>query len=490
MESLSSWLSTSNRLADACNLMPDTSLRFERGLSSPNEVFGPAGEVFPHYRPVLEEMERMGPGEWRRRTERARGWLLEKQRELGMVPDDEIHPTDFVPRILPAADWDMLERGLAQRMVAINEWLRHLEAGKDEVVPRDVVESSALFDPSIPTRFGDVPNRQMGFDIVAVERSGRSGEWEYLVIEDNAKMPVGIEPMNILRARSPEVLPESYAALRVRSLGGPMERFGEVVRAASPEPDPTVAILSTGPHDQYYLDHKVFASELGAILAERHEVELDRGGRLVHKKSGRRIDVIYERIEDGRIYDDIQGLIESQARGLLDAVFAPNLGIADDKGVYPFVPEMIRTYLGEEPVLDNVETYSLAVEEDRRHVMDHFDELVVKSRSGWGGKDVLIAPEESREDVDEFRKRVEETPVEYVAQETIDFSTHVLCETDEVGFTLRDAHADYRIHALSPDAQTVEVVPGAMTRVAAPGNKLVNISSGGKMKDTWVLRGP
>jgi uncharacterized circularly permuted ATP-grasp superfamily protein len=468
--------------------MADSSICFERGLSSPNEVFGPAGEPFAHYRPVLEEMGRMGPGEWGQRTHRAHRERLEHQRELGMVPDDEVHPTDYVPRILPAADWAVLERGLAQRMLAINEWLRQVEAGKDEVVPVEVVESSTLFDASIPTRFGEVPNRQMGFDVVAVERSGRTGEWEYLVIEDNAKMPVGIEPMNILRARTPDVLPESYTALRVRPLDSLMERFGEVVRTASPKPDPTMAVLSTGPHDQYYLDHKVFASELGAILAERHEVEVDRDGRLVHKKSGRRIDIIYERIEDGRIYDDITGLIESQARGLVDAVFAPNLGIADDKGVYPFIPEMIRTYLGEEPVLNNVETYSLAVEEDRRYVIDHFDELVVKSRSGWGGKDVLIAPEASREDIEEFRGQVEENPIEYVAQETIDFSTHVLCETDEDDFILRDAHADYRIHALAPDAHTIEVVPGAMTRVAAPGSKLVNISSGGKMKDTWVLQ--
>ncbi len=464
--------------------MPETSLEFERGLSSPNEVFGSNGEPFSHYRPVLEEMGRMGPGEWRRRTAGARGWLLEKQRELGMVPDDGIHPTDYVPRIVQAADWAVLERGLAQRMRAINEWLRSLEAGKDEVVPREVVESSALFDASILTRFGDVPNRQMGFDIVAVERSGG---WEYLVIEDNAKMPVGIEPMALLRTMTPGVLPESYKALGVRPLDGLMEVFGGVVRGVSPEPDPTVAILSTGPDDQYYLDHKVFASELGAILAERHEIELDRDGRLIHKGSGRRIDVIYERIESGRIYDDVEGLIEAQARGLVDAVFAPNLGIADDKGVYPFVPEMIRTYLGEEPALANVETYSLAVEEDRRYVMDHFEELVIKSRSGWGGKDVLIAPQESSEDIERFREMVEENPVEYVAQETIDFSTHVLCETDEDGFVLRDAHADLRIHALAPDAQTVEVVPGAMTRVAAPGNMLVNVSSGGKMKDTWVL---
>jgi uncharacterized circularly permuted ATP-grasp superfamily protein len=465
--------------------MPDTSISFERALSSPNEVFGPDGKPFPHYRTLLEEMERMGPGEWRKRTRRARERLLGKQRDLGMVPDDGIHPTDYVPRVVPAADWAVLERGLTQRMLAINEWLRCLEAGKDEIVPEEVVESSALFDASIPTRFGEVPNLQMGFDIVAVG----AGDWEYLVIEDNAKMPVGLEPMSLLRESTQNVLPESYATLGVRSLDGLMQRFGEVLRAVSPDPDPTIAILSTGPHDQYYLDHKVFAKELGAILAERHEVEVDRDGRLLHRQSGRRLDVIYERIEDGRIYDDMPGLIESQARGLVYAVFAPNLGIADDKGVYPFIPEMIRTYLGEEPVLDNVETYSLAVEEDRRYVMDHFDELVVKSRSGWGGKDVLIAPEESSEDVEQFRKTVEDNPVEYVAQKVMDFSTHVLCETAEAGFVMRDSHADYRIHALAPDAQTVEVVPGAMTRVAAPGSKLVNVSSGGKMKDTWVLAG-
>jgi len=460
---------------------------FARGMSSPNEVFGADGEPVSHYRTVLEEMGRMGPVEWRRRTRSARGWLVERQRELGMEPDDGVHPTDYVPRIVPAADWDVLERGLAQRMRAINAWLKRLEAGKDEVVPKEVIESSALFDASVPTRFGEVPNRQMGFDIVAQARSGPPGGWEYLIIEDNAKMPVGIEPMSLLRVMTPNVLPESYQKLGVRPLDGLMELFGEAVRAASSDPDPVVAVLSTGPDDQYYIDHKIFALEMGAILAERHEVEMDSDGRLIHKGSGRRIDVVYERIETGRIYDDVPGLVESHYKGLVNAVFAPNLDVADDKGVYPFVPQMIRTYLDEEPVLANVDTYSLAVEEDKRYVMDHFDELVIKSRSGWGGKGVLIAPQESKEDIEEFREQVEENPVEYVAQETLDFSTHVLCGTTDDSFVLRDAHADLRIHALAPDAEEIEVVPGAMTRVAAPGNKLVNISSGGKMKDTWVL---
>src|SRR5918995_2751660 len=387
-------------------------LRLEFSMSSPNEVFGPAGEPFLHYRNVLEEMVRMGPGEWERRTRSARGGWGERQRELGMEPDDGFLPADYVPRIMPAADWDILERGLAQRMRAINEWLKGLEAGRDEVVPKEVIQSSALFDASVPTRFGEVPNRQMGFDIVAEARSGRPGEWEYLVIEDNAKMPVGIEPMSLLRTMTPDVLPESYKTLGVRPLDGLMDIFGEVVRAASPEPDPSVAVLSTGPDDQYYIDHRVFAAELGAILAERDEVGVDSDGRFVHVASGRRIDVVYERIETGRIYDDLPRLVDSHYKGLVNAVFAPNLDVADDKGVYPFVPDMIRTYLGEEPVLENAETFSLAVEDDYGYVMDRFNELVIKSRSGWGGKDVLIAPEESREDVEEFRKQVEDNPIE------------------------------------------------------------------------------
>ncbi len=465
--------------------MAESSIEFTRGLPGPNEVFGEDGALFSHYGPVLEEMDRMGSGEWGRRVGLAHERLLGVQRDLGISDrEDKTYPVDYVPRLVPAVGWEVLERGLTQRMLAINEWLRMLERGEDEVVPEKILESSVLYDGTIPTRFGGVPNRQMGFDIVAVSSAGG---WEYLVIEDNAKMPVGIEPIHLLRARTAEVLPESYAALGVRPLDDLMERFGEVLRAASPREDPTIAVLSTGYEDQYFLDHNVFAREHGAILAERHEVGLDGEGYLVHRESGRRIDVIYERIEDGRIYDDLPGLIESQAAGKVEAVFAPNLGIADDKGVYPFVPEMIRHYLGEEPILQNLRTYSLAVEDDRRYVMDHFDELVVKSRSGWGGKDVLIAPEETDEAIQEFRAGVEENPVEFVAQETVDFSTHVLCEATDEGFTLRDSYADLRVHALSPDPETVWVVPGAMTRVAAPGSRLVNVSSGGVTKDTWVL---
>jgi uncharacterized circularly permuted ATP-grasp superfamily protein len=375
-------------------------------LSGPNEVFTPDGKPRNLYQPILDELTLMGTTRWEERTRQAREEYLAEQHSFGILKGDKTHPSDWFPRLLSAVDWNTLERGLSQRMLAVNEFLRRLEVGKEEVVPREVIESSALYDLSVPDRFGEVPARQMGFDLVAVEESG---SWRYLVIEDNTRMPVGAMSMSRLRRLTPNVFPESYAALPVRPMGNLLGRLGEALRAVSPLLDPTLAILSTGPEDQYYLDHNLFARELDAILAERHEVKLDGEGYLVHKGSGRRIDVIYERIEEGRIYDDLPKLIDSHLQGKVHAIFAPNVGIVDDKGVYPFIPEMIRTYLGEEPALGNVETWSLAVEEDRRYVMEHFDEMVIKSRSGWGGKDPKSLKKPSRSSARRLRRTLSST---------------------------------------------------------------------------------
>jgi uncharacterized circularly permuted ATP-grasp superfamily protein len=335
-----------------------------------------------------------------------------------------------------------------------------------------------------------VPVRQIAFDVVAVE--GRTGGWEYLVIEENAKMPVGLAAMTRRRRMSREVFfPETLAQLPVLPLDGWLGRLGAALRAASPKgPEATLAVVSSGPTDQFYLDHHIYAEEMDAILAETKDLEVNGDGYLIYRPDGRRIDVIYERVDEDTLYAEVPGLLECHAEGKTHVLFAPNSEIIDDKGVGAFVPEMVRRYLGEEPLIENARTWSLAVEEDRRYVMEHFGELVVKSRGGYGGKEVMIGPEESGESVDRFRRMAEENPVEYVAQEMIDFSTHVLCETDEDGFLLRDSFADYRVLVLSPDPtdpDVVEAIPGSLSRVAAPGKHVVNISSGGKMKDTWVL---
>ena len=461
-------------------------MRFDRHQSGPNEVFAENGEPYDHYRPVLDEIRVMGLDEWGRRTNEAQKLLLEEQRSFGIIDGDKTHPIDYLPRVIPASDWEKLELGTAQRMRAINEFLRRLEVGKEEIVPGEVIASSTLYNPDLPTRFGEVPARQAGFDVVALKDAGG---WNYVFIEDNIKMPIGLVPMSRMRVRTAEVLPDSYSNLEVRSLDGMLERLGDALRATSPKnAEATLAILTDGSDDQYYLDHNILAKETGAVLAERHELEMD-DGYLIRKPTGQRLDVVYERIEEGRIYDDFPDLMQSHAEGKVHAIFPPNADAADDKGIYPFIPDMVRIYLGEEPVIDNARTYSLAVEDDYRYVMDHFDELVIKSRAGWGGKDVLIAPDESKGNIEEFRQQVEKDPVQYIAQAILDFSTHVFCTTEQNEFVLRDSYADYRMQAICPDPDTVEVVPGALTRAAGVGSRLVNISSGGGMKDTWVLEG-
>ena len=468
-------------------------IAFQRTLPGTNEVFGPSGEPRPVYETVLEELAQTGPERWEKNLRRAHGLLLDEQHAFGILKGDKTHPTDWFPRVVPAADWERLERGLVQRMRAVNEFLRRLQADAQDIVPEEVIETSILYDTTLPNRFGEVPVRQVAFDVVAIEsRPGQTGGWEYVILEENAKMPVGLAAMSRRRRMSREVLfPDSLARLPVRSLEGWLGRLGDSLRAASPKGlEATLAVVSSGPEDQFYLDHHIYAEEMAAILTETKDLAFDRGGYLVHVPTGRRIDVVYERVDEDTLYADLPELIDCHVEGRVHVLFAPNSEIIDDKGVEVFVPEMVWRYLGEEPLIRNARTWSLAVPEDRRYVMEHFGELVVKSRGGYGGKEVMIGPEESRESIERFRRVVERNPVEYIAQEFVDFSTHVLCETRENGFALRDSYADYRMLALAPDLtdyNVVEIVPGALTRVAAPGSHLTNISSGGKMKDTWVL---
>jgi uncharacterized circularly permuted ATP-grasp superfamily protein len=469
------------------------SIVFERTLSGTNEVFGPDGEPRPVYEAVFEELTEIGPEYWEENLRRAHSLLLEEQYAFGILKGDKTHPTDWFPRVVPAADWERLERGLVQRMRAINEFLRRLEAGAEEVVPKEVIETSILYDTTVPNRFGEVPVRQVAFDVVAIE-SGLTGGWEYVLLEENAKMPVGLAAMTRRRKMSREIFfPDSMVELPVRSLDGWLGHLGDSLRAASPKGlEATLAVVSSGPDDQFYLDHHIYAKEMGAILAEIKHLTFDRDGYLVHEPTGRRIDVIYERVDEDTLYADLPELIDCHVEGRVHVLFAPNSEVVDDKGVEAFIPEMIRRYLGEEPLIQNARTWSLAVPEERRYVMEHFGELVVKSRGGYGGKEIMIGPEESKESIERFRRVVERNPVEYIAQELIDFSTHVLCEADiqNDGFILQDSYADYRMLALAPDPvdpDVIEIVPGSLARVAAPVSYLTNISSGGKMKDTWVL---
>jgi uncharacterized circularly permuted ATP-grasp superfamily protein len=207
-------------------------VRFERALPGPNEVFRPERALRAIYEPVFDELQSTGPKRWEEKLRRAHYLLLEEQYAFGIEEGDKTHPTDWIPRIVPASDWERLQAGLTQRLRAINVFLGRLEAGKEEVVPREVLESSILYDTGWKNRFGPVPVRQIAFDVVAVE--GGEG-WEYLVIEENAKMPVGLAAMTRRRRMSGEVFfPESLGELPVASLDGWLGRLGDALRASSP----------------------------------------------------------------------------------------------------------------------------------------------------------------------------------------------------------------------------------------------------------------
>ncbi|HLL57730.1 MAG TPA: circularly permuted type 2 ATP-grasp protein, partial [Rubrobacteraceae bacterium] len=288
------------------------SLVFKRTLPGTNEVFGPDGTRRPVYDAVFEELEKIGPERWVERLRRAHGLLLNEQYDFGIREGDKTHPTDWFPRVVSAADWERLEMGVAQRMRAVNEFLRRLEAGKEEVVPEEIIETSILYDPTLPNRFGEVPVRQVAFDVVAVEsdRRGQTGGWKYRVLEENAKMPVGLAAMSRRRRMSREVFfPGSMDKLPVRSLDGWLKRLGDSLRAASPNgSDATLAVVSSGPDDQFYLDHHIYAQEMGAILAETGDLRFDRDGYLVHEPTGRRIDVVYERVDEDTLYAELPEL--------------------------------------------------------------------------------------------------------------------------------------------------------------------------------------
>ena len=309
-------------------------MEFEPTLPGTNEVFLPDGTPRPVYRPLLEELGRTGPERWVENLRRAHGLLLEEQYRFGISRErgDKTHPTDWVPRLIPNDEWQRLERGLSQRLRAINAFLRNLEAGTEKVVPREVIESSILYDVGTQNRFGPVPVRQISFDIVAVEsrKEGQTGGWEYIVIEENAKMPVGLAAMTRRRRMSQEIFfPDSYKDLPVYPLDGWLQKLGDALRAASPTVPPedaTLAVISSGPDDQFYLDHHIYAEEMDAILAETKDLRIDDGGYLVHRESGRRIDVIYERVDEDTLYAELPELLEAHVSGKVHVLLRAELG--------------------------------------------------------------------------------------------------------------------------------------------------------------------
>lgn len=403
-------------------------------------------------------------------------------------------PFDLIPRVLSQAEWRRLEAGLVQRTRALNAFLRDAY-GKREIcragrMPEAQILQNEQFAPlaqdlELP---GGVHAHVCGIDLV------RTGEDEFFVLEDNVRTPSGVSYMLENREVMMRLFPRLFADNIILPVGRYSEALLETLKAASfsGADDPCIALLTPGQYNSAYFEHAFLADEMGIELVEGSDLFVDDLRVYMRTPRGpRRVDVIYRRIDDAFL-DPLSFRPDSMlgVPGLVGAIRSRNVnianalgnGVADDKSTYPYVPDMIRFYLGEEPLIPNVPTYRCAMEEDRRYVLDHLAELVVKETHGSGGKGMLVGPAAARAEIEEFRLRILAQPEAYIAQPTLALST---CPTFvEQGVAPR--HVDLRPFILS--GREVVIMPGGLTRVALrEGSLVVNSSQGGGTKDTWVL---
>lgn len=404
-------------------------------------------------------------------------------------------PMDLVPRIIPADEWHHIETGLIQRVTALNMFLDDLYVGEaaalsDHVIPRWIVQSA---DGYTRDAYGiAVPNGSRctvaGIDIV------RDGEGVYRVLEDNLRVPSGISYVLENRVAMTRVLPVAFSKHDVR----PVNHYGasllNALRTSAPNAagDPTVAVLTPGVANSAYFEHAFLARQMGVELVEGRDLVVDDHVVYMRTTRGlRRVDVIYRRVGDEFIDPvvfrsdsllGVPGLVAAARAGNVTLANAVGNGAADDKGVYPFVPDLIRFYLNEEPIIPNVVTYLPWEPDQLEAILGRLDELVVKPVAEAGGYGITVGSRASDEELANVAKALQENPRGYIAQETVSLSTHPTL----IDGRLRHRHIDLRPFVLS--GESIEVIPGGLTRVALPeGSLIVNSSQGGGSKDTWVL---
>lgn len=407
---------------------------------------------------------------------------------------ERLIPFDLIPRILARSEWEKLATGLRQRVRALNDFLTDvygpreiLKAGR---IPERLIAGNAQYRPEMEgfTPPGGIWTHVAGIDVVRTEPD------RFFVLEDNCRTPSGVSYMLENREAMLRLFPQVCAQHRLAPVAQYPEELLATLKAVAPAGvgNPTVVVLTPGPYNSAYYEHCFLADEMGVEVVEGADLFVrDRQVFMRTTAGPQRVDVIYRRIDDEYLDPEaflpestlgVPGLIGAYRAGNVALANAPGCGIADDKAIYPYVPEMIRFYLGEEPLIENVPTYLCEREEDRKHVLAHLDELVVKLTHGSGGYGMLIGPHATKAEREEFRLRILAKPNEYIAQPTLALST---CPTIvEQGIAPR--HVDLRPFVLN--GRDIRIVPGGLTRVALrDGSLVVNSSQGGGTKDTWIL---
>ena len=464
-----------------------------------DEMYGGPGETRGHYA-ALERWLSTMPPDVAEEKRREADLLFHRVGITFAVYGDEagaerLIPFDTIPRIIPGSEWTTLETGVKQRVTALNRFLHDIyhrqEILRAGVIPAEHVLTHEAYQVAMVGV--DLPNdvycHIAGIDIV------RNDDGEYYVLEDNLRTPSGVSYMLENRRMMMRLFPELFEQYNVLPVEHYPQLLLEALRGGAPQGvrEPTVVVLTPGQYNSAYFEHAFLAQQMGVELVESADLFVKDAQIYMHTTSGhQRVDVIYRRIDDPFLDPlafrpdsvlGVPGLLAAYRAGNVAIANAIGTGVADDKSMYPYVPEMIRFYLGEEPILHNVQTWQLRKPEDLAYALDRLPELVVKEVQGSGGYGMLIGPTAARAQIEEFRMRIQANPSNYIAQPTLSLST---CPTF-VQNGVAPRHVDLRPFVLC--GRECKLVPGGLTRVALnEGSLVVNSSQGGGTKDTWVVR--
>jgi uncharacterized circularly permuted ATP-grasp superfamily protein len=460
-----------------------------------DEMFSTPGQARAPYRALHAALAKMTQDELRGRTDALATSYLAQGVTFDFAGEERPFPLDAVPRVIEQAEWLEVESGIKQRVRALEAFLADIygrqEAIKDGVIPAGLVTSSSHFhreaagiEPANGVRI-----QVSGIDLIRDEQ----GAWR--VLEDNVRVPSGVSYVISNRRVMAQTLPELFVSMRVRPVGDYPNKLLHALRASAPEgvEEPNVVVLTPGVYNSAYFEHTLLARLMGVELVEGRDLFCSGGRVWMRTTAGpTRVDVIYRRVDD-EFLDPLQfradsmlgspGLLLAARLGNVTIANAVGNGVADDKLVYTYLPDLTRYYLGEEPILKNVDTWRLEDPGALEEVLDRLDELVVKPVDGSGGKGLVVGPAASKTELEKLRQSLIKDPRGWIAQPVVQLSTIPTLVDDG----MRPRHADLRPFAVN-DGKDVWVLPGGLTRVALPeGELVVNSSQGGGSKDTWVV---
>lgn len=471
---------------------------YEQHPLAHDAMFDRDGVLRPHYRQLYELLTTLSPEELVERQQMADASFLNQGITFTVYNNDEgtekIFPYDLLPRIITAQEWAHIERGLVQRLTALNLFLHDIyhdaKVLKDNIIPREMVLTSAHYRREM--RGVDVP-RNLYVSICGTDLI-RLPSGEFAVLEDNLRVPSGVSYMLTNRQVIKRVFPRLFAHYGVRSVDSyGRDLLGALAHLApTRHADLTIVLLTPGVYNSAYFEHTFLARLMGIPLVEGRDLLVHDNVVYMRTTAGlQRVDVIYRRVDDDFLDPlcfrsdsmlGVAGLFNAYRAGNVVLANAIGTGVADDKAVYYYVPQLIKYYLGEDPILPNVETYLLEEEKQRAHVLGNLEQMVVKAVGESGGYGMLIGSQSTAEERDIFRQKVLANPRNYIAQPIIQLST-APCFVDG---RVEPRHVDLRPYLIA--GESVQIVPGGLTRVALKkGSLVVNSSQGGGSKDTWVL---